>query len=232
MALEKALITNTVNAESVAVLFNPEEYTLNKDINYAQAAVPGLSAPILQFVSGNLQTLDMELFLDTYEEHKSGNQVLAQKFQDVRDLTRKVTDLMNIMPETHAPPVLLFTWASLSFTCVLSKVAQKFVMFLPDGTPVRARLTVSFSEYRNIDLEAKEVKRETADFTKRYVVGEGESLSGIAGRLYGDARLWRALAVANGIDNPRALAAGLALRVPQLPYRDPESGYLHGGERA
>ena len=231
MALEKALVTNTVNAESVAVLFNPEEYTLNKDINYAQAAVPGLSAPILQFVNGNLQTLDMELFLDTYEEHREGDKVLARKFQDVRELVRKVTDLMNIMPETHAPPVLLFTWASLSFTCVLSKVSQKFVMFLPDGTPVRAKLTTSFSEYRNIDLEAKEVKRETADFTKRYVVGEGETLSGIAGRLYGDARLWRPLALANRIENPRLLPTGLALSVPQLPYRDPDTGLMHGGSK-
>lgn len=230
MSLEKALITNTVTGESTAVLFNPEEYTLTKDMNFAQAAIPGLSAPILQFVNGNLQTLDMELFLDTYEEHRAGSQVLNRKFQDVRELTRRVTDLMNIMPETHAPPVLLFTWASLSFTCVLAKVSQKFVMFLPDGTPVRARLTVSFSEYRNADLEAKEVKRETADFTKRYVVGEDETLSGIAARLYGDARLWRPLALANRIDNPRKLPAGLALRVPQLPYRDPDTGRLHAME--
>jgi hypothetical protein len=228
MALEKAQITNTVSGDSVPVLFNPEEYTLSKDINYAQAAVPGLSAPILQFVNGNLQTLDMELFLDTYEEHKAGNKVLARKFQDVRELTRQVTDLMQIQPATHAPPVLLFTWASLSFTCVLAKVAQKFTMFLPDGTPVRARLTATFHEYRNTDLEAKEIKRETADFTKRYVVGEGETLSGIAGRLYGNARLWRVLALANGVLTPRHLPVGLALRVPQLPYRDPDSGAMHG----
>lgn len=231
MALEKALITNTVSGQSIAVLFNPEEYTLSKDINFAQAAIPGLSSPVLQFVNGNLQTLDMELFLDTYEEHRAGSQVLNQRGQDVRELTRRVTDLMNIMPETHAPPVLLFTWASLSFTCVLSKVAQKFVMFLPEGIPVRARLTVSFSEYRNADLEAKEVKRETADYSKRYLVGEGETLSAIAGRLYGDARLWRPLALANRILNPRDLVAGTSLRVPQLPYRDPDSGLVHEPER-
>jgi nucleoid-associated protein YgaU len=227
-SLEKALITNTVSGESVAVLFNPADYTLAKDINYAQSAIPGLSAPLLQFVNGNMQTLDMELFLDTYEEHSVNGKVLNQRGQDVRELARRVTDLMNIMPSTHAPPVLLFTWASLSFTCVLAKVSQKFVMFLPDGKPVRARLTVTFNEYRNIDLEAKEIKRETADYTKRYVVGEGETLSGIAGRLYGDARLWRPLALANRIENPRVLPVGLALRVPQLPYRDPDSGRLHG----
>src|ERR1700730_3291007 len=106
MALEKAQITNTVTGEVVPVMFNPEEYTTNRDINYAQTAVPGLSAPIIQFVNGNMQTLDMELFLDTYESHKEGSRVLNQAGDDVRKLTTKITDLMNIDATIHAPPVL------------------------------------------------------------------------------------------------------------------------------
>ena len=109
MALEKAVITNTVTNERVPVLFNPEEYTLSKDNNFAQVGVPGLSAPILQFVHGNMQTLEMELLVDTYEEHKEGNRTLNQAGEDVRNLTRKITDLMDIDPTTHAPPVLIFT---------------------------------------------------------------------------------------------------------------------------
>src|SRR5262245_38324123 len=129
-SLEKATITNTVTGERVPVLFNPEEYTVNRDINFAQTAVPGLSAPILQFVNGNAQTLDMELLVDTYEEHRSGGRAANRAGEDVRNLTRKITDLMNIDPGTHAPPVLLFTWASLTLTCVLGHVSQRFIMFL------------------------------------------------------------------------------------------------------
>ena len=73
--------------------------------------------------------------------------------------------------------MLLFTWSSLSFTCVLARATQRFVMFKPDGTPVRARLTVTFSQYSNAELEAKEVKRETADYTKVHVVRQGETLA-------------------------------------------------------
>jgi hypothetical protein len=217
MALVKAIITKShppaPPEEGIRVMFNPEEYTVNKDINYAQTGVPGLSAPIIQFVHGNMGTLEMELFLDTYEEHR-----------DVRQLTRRITDLMNIDATTHAPPVLLFTWASLSFTCVLARASQRFIMFLPDGTPVRARLQVTFNEFNNVDLEAKVVKRETADFSELYVVGQGETLSVIAGRTYGNPTLWRPIAVRNSIDNPRALPVGLRLLVPQLPFRDPETG--------
>jgi hypothetical protein len=227
VTLEKALITNTVTGAKVPVQFNPEEYTQNRDINYAQSAIPGLSAPILQFVNGNMQTLEMELFLDSYEEHRVGNTVVNAAQSDVRDLVNRITDLMTIQPTTHAPPVLLFTWAKLAFTCVLARASQRFVMFLPDGTPVRARLNVTFNEFRNADLEAKEIKRETSDFSKRYVVSEAETLSSIAGREYGDPRLWRLIAIANRLQRARNLPVGLKLLLPNLPYRDPDTGRVY-----
>jgi hypothetical protein len=226
-SLEKAIITNTVTAERIPVMFNPEEYTLSKDINYAQTGVPGLSAPLLQFVHGNLQTLEMELFLDTYERHQEGSRVVNRAGEDVRTLTRKITDLMNIHPTTHAPPVLLFTWGSLSFTCVLARASQRFIMFLPSGTPVRARLQVTFNEFRNADLEAKEIKRETADFTKVHVVRQGETLNAIAWETFGDPALWRPIALQNNIHDPRILAVGMQLVIPSLPFRDPETGEVY-----
>jgi nucleoid-associated protein YgaU len=224
MSLEKALITNTVTGEKLPVQFNPEEYTLSREVNYAQTAIPGLSSPLLQFVNGNMQTLEMELFCDAYEIHKVGSTVVNPAQSDVRVLTRKITDLMSIQPSTHAPPVLLFSWGTLTFSCVLARAMQRFVMFLPDGTPVRARLTVTFNEYRNAELEAMETKRETSDYSKRYVVLEGDTLSGIAGREYGDPRLWRVIAIANALQRARDLPPGLSLLLPNLPYRDADTG--------
>lgn len=227
MSLEKALITNTVTGEKIPVMFNPEEYTVSKDNNFAQMAVPGLRAPIIQFVHGNMQTLEMELFLDTYEEHRVASRVINQAGDDVRKLTRLVTDLLNIDPTTHAPPVLIFAWASLTFTCVLARATQRFIMFLPDGTPVRARLQVTFNEFTNAELEAKEIKRETVDYTKIHTVSQGETLSSIAWRTYGNPRLWRPIALRNGIDNPHVLQVGRNLILPHLPYRDPDTGEVY-----
>src|SRR4029079_909404 len=121
------LDTNDLTAvtEMITVQFNPEEYSLNKDNNFASQTIPGLSSPILQFVSGNLRTLEMELFFDTVD---------AQT--DVRDETNKVIKLLSIDSETHAPPVLRFVWGSLDFTCVLTKANQKFTRFKSDGKPV------------------------------------------------------------------------------------------------
>jgi hypothetical protein len=119
--LEKALITNTVTQARIPVQFNPEEYSLSREVNYAQAAIPWLSAPLLQFAHGNMQTLEMELLIDTYEAHTG-----TAAGSDARVVVKQVTDLMNIEP-THAPPVLLFTWGSLSFTCAGPRVAVHHV---------------------------------------------------------------------------------------------------------
>lgn len=223
MALEKATITNTATGKVLSVQFNPEEYTVNSEVTYAQSAIPGVSGPLLQFVHGNMSTLEMELFLDTLEAHRGQNDAHS----DVRVLVRAITDLMAIESTTHAPPVLLFTWGSLTFTCVLARASQKYQMFLPTGIPVRARMQVTFNEFRNIDLEAKEIKRQTADYTKRRVVGQGETLSAIAADVYDDPTVWRPLAIANGIEDPRQLPAGLELVVPRLPYRDPATSKVY-----
>ena len=120
--------------------------------------------------------------------------------------------------------MLLFTWGLLTFTCVLARVSQRFIMFRPDGVPVRARLQVTFNEFINAELEGKEIKRETADYSHRHIVHDGETLSSIAANVYHNATLWRPIAIFNQIDNPHLLETGRELLIPQLPFRDPETG--------
>ncbi|MFO7680575.1 MAG: LysM peptidoglycan-binding domain-containing protein [Chloroflexota bacterium] len=220
MALEKAILTNMVNNDQIPVLFNPEEYTINRDNNFAQMAVPGLRAPLLQFVAGNMQTLEMELLVDSHEAHQGYNSA----GQDVRELTSKITNLMNIDPTTHAPPVLLFSWGSLAFKCVLVRANQRFVMFMTDGTPVRARLQVTFNEFVNAELEAKETKRETVDYSHLHTVVQSETLSSIAQKVYQNPAMWRPIAINNNLDHPDQIKVGQELLIPQLPFRDPETG--------
>jgi hypothetical protein len=222
--LEKAVITNTVSGTKIPVLFNPTDYTVSQEINYAQAAIPGLSQPLLQFMNGNVPTLDMELFLDTNEAVIVSGRTIATAGSDVRTLVQQITNLMTIDSTTHAPPVLVFTWSSLSFTCVLAKAAQKFVMFLSDGTPVRARVQVSFKGYTSATTESKEIKRQTADYSKTYTVAQGDTLSKIAGVLYGNPALWRPIGLNNGLSDSINLVVGTQLLVPPLPYQDPETG--------
>lgn len=204
---------------AVFVEFNPEEYTYNKDNNFASVAIPGLSAPLLQYVHGNVGTLDMELLFDTYDTPDVAK-------QDVRTRTAIITDLLKIESETHAPPVVQLSWSSLQFIGVLTKASQKFLLFDPTGAPVRARLNVTFQEYVDPERQAKQDNKQTADFTKSHELTRGEDLWAIAARHYGDPTRWRAIAVANGLDDPSLLPDAGRLIIPSLPFRDPETSEI------
>src|SRR5260370_17041858 len=191
MALTKARITVEYSKAVIEVMFNPEEYSLNRDNNFVSQAIPGLSSPLVQFAHGNLRTLDMELLFDTYEARS-----------DVRMQTEKLIHLMEIDPALHAPPILIVAWASLQFRCVLTRANQKFLLFLDDGRPVRARITASFTEFIDPQHEALQVKRETADYTKQHIVLQGQTIVAVADQYYSDPPKWRPIPSSNPTHDP------------------------------
>ncbi|HEX3094538.1 MAG TPA: peptidoglycan-binding protein [Candidatus Angelobacter sp.] len=187
------------------VLFNPSDYSLSKANSISEAAIPGLESPILQYVHGNTRTLDMQLFFDTYE-----------KRTDVRDKTKAVYQLLNIVPSTHAPPICNITWRSLNFQGVLDHVSGKFTLFLDDGTPVRATLDVSFKEYIDVQVLVRKQPTESADHRKMRVVKSGDRIDNLAAEEYGDPAQWRAIAEANHLKDPGYLEPGVVLVIPPL----------------
>lgn len=201
MALDKATIINLENDEQIPVMFNPEEYSLDLGNTFAEIGIPGLQASPIQYVRGNLRTLNMELFFDTYE-----------KQADVRAETQRVTRLLEKDVTTQAPPVLLFSWGGLNFKCVLESAGQRFTMFRNDGTPVRATLTVSFKEFEPVEIEIQQGLF-IGPPTVRNII-EGDTLSKIAGEVLGDPGAWREIADLNNVDNPRLLVPGLPLIIP------------------
>jgi hypothetical protein len=207
MALSKAkiIIIKGSSQETVNVLFNPSEYVLQSGNQYAWQTIPGLQSPIAQFVSGEATTLTMDLFFDTYE---AGT--------DVRTHTSKITGLLNVDRDLHAPPTCRFVWGSLDFKGVAEKVQQRFTMFLDSGIPVRATLNVTFRSLQTMLEQYQNVPRQSADRTKQKTLKQGEQLWMLAAEEYEDPSRWRAIAEANGIDNPRKPPVGRNLVIPRL----------------
>ena len=191
----------------IPVMFNPTEYSIDKSNQFAEIGIPGLEAPLIQFVRGNVKTLTMDLFFDTYTDGGGF---------DVRHHTNLITDLLKIDSDLHAPPVCLFFWGKLSFKCVLQQMRQRFTMFNADGIPVRATLSVTFKEYRSVDIQVRETKPSSPDRTKRRIVKQGDTFWLLAAREYGDATKWRHIADRNKIDNPRFLEPGTQILIPPL----------------
>jgi hypothetical protein len=204
MALEKAEIVPEGGA-AIPVLFNPTEYRVNKGNQFSESDTPGLAAPILQYINGRARTLTMELFFDTFEGRT-----------DVRKHTSRIYNLLEIDRETHVPPVCRFRWGKFSFRGVLESVDGRFTLFLPNGTPVRATLSVSFKEAVDLKRAVREAPNESVDRRKTRTVKRGETLNTIAAAEYGDPGQWRPIARANGITDPLSLQPGQRLILPPL----------------
>src|SRR5205814_8092616 len=91
------------------VQFNPTEVTFAKGAQLAEIGIPGIDAPIQQFVRGQAEKLTLDLFFDTTE-----NGMDAQA-KSVTTLTDTFYSLVKINSQTHAPPVCQFAWNDPSF---------------------------------------------------------------------------------------------------------------------
>ena len=213
--LEKAKITVLAGGKSgtvYEVLFNPTEYSFDRSNAYKATAVPGLGSPLLQFISGDADQLSMELFLDDYTD-PTGRQ-LAPTQRSVENRIKDLSGLLNIDRDLHAPPPVRFSWGPLEFTGVIEKLGRKVSMFQPDGTPARARLSVTFKEYRTLEQQLTSPRRESADKSKRRVVVGQQALWAIAAYEYGDPAQWRLIAEGNDLDDPRDILPGQWLLLP------------------
>jgi Contractile injection system tube protein len=189
------------------VIFNPAEYSIQKGNQFSSTPLPGLSNPIVSFVNGDADVLTMDLFFDTYTDMESS---------DVREETGKIAALLEIDPQIHAPPPVLFRWGPLRFKAVIERLTQRFTMFREDGVPVRATLNVTFKEYKTIEDQLNPKPKQSSDWSKRRVVVENDRLCLIAAAEYDDPAVWRVIADANGIENPRLLQPGTEILLPPL----------------
>jgi nucleoid-associated protein YgaU len=197
--------------EEFTVIFNPTEYNLEISNSYQEAAPPGLSNPIIQFVNGQTQVLTMDLLFDTYTDGR-GESVAAR--------VKLFVEMLAIDGTFHAPPRVEFKWGQFSFKAVIEKLSQRFTMFRSDGTPVRATLNVTFKQFRSLADQLEQPRRNSSDMTKRRVFTADDALWHLAFREFREPKYWRLIARHNGIENPFAVKAGDVLLVPPVDEKE------------
>jgi len=209
---------NDKDADSVIeVSFNPTDYSVKKSNDFSEVKIPGLTAPLIQFNQGSTRTLNMELLLDTYSTTDPANIKGMIKTVDVRKkYIEKFEKLIAIDSELHAPPPCKVVWGSLDFVGILDSLDKKYILFDSDGIPVRARVTLSFKEYIPVETQVKGASTASPDRRKLFRVSEGDNIWLLADKAYGDPALWRVIAEANHIDDPKELALGRELIIPVL----------------
>jgi contractile injection system tube protein/LysM domain-containing protein len=215
----KAEIVNLDTNERLECSFNPKDYSFSKSNQWKEQKTSGKNVPQLSFEGGSPATLQMELYFDTYAKASGGS-----KPKDVRkEYTDKLWKLMMVEPKTvdkkskkGRPPRVRFLWGrAWSFTAVITQIQQKFTLFSPDGTPVRAICTVSFQQEKDEASLAPQNPTSGGESGHQFwTVSEGDTLGWIAYQSYGLTSRWREIADANNLSSVRDLVPGMVLVIP------------------
>lgn len=194
----------------VLCTFNPFEYTVSKTNTYSEESRNQSDVPQMTFKKAGSQTLKLALTFDTYE---SG--------EDVSLTTNKLWYYMQ--PKTppsggdrKEPPSVAFLWGVFRFVAVITAMTQKFTLFQPNGTPVRAKVDVTFTQHNDVnDYPAQNPTSGGDQILRTWDVTRGDRLDTIAAAIYGDATKWRQIAEYNNLDNPLTLQPGQTIIIPQ-----------------
>jgi hypothetical protein len=138
--LVKATLTTTdAGATSITFQFNPTELNIRRSvkINTSQGARTASGLPKVTFSHPDPMRITLSnLIFDTFEE---GTSVLT-KIEPIM----KATDFAGTL---QRPPTFLFAWGSINYLkCFVESTDIKYTMFLPDGTPVRAVVSITLHE--------------------------------------------------------------------------------------
>jgi hypothetical protein len=116
----------------------------------------------------------------------------------------------------HSPNYLILAWAQLQFQCVLTSMNVSYTLFMPDGTPLRAKVAVTFQSYTSETQLAKEENKNSPDMTHVVAVAAGDTLPLLCHKIYGDSGYYLKIAHFNGLLDFRNVPPGTQLLFPPL----------------
>lgn len=195
--------------------FNPKEISVTAGAQWSEKRSKKPAPP--EFTGTNPRTVAFEMFFDESE----GGEVASR----VDKLLGTVEAHKGTETKKPSPPFVAMGWGKKYYIdqAVVTSLNVKFTRFKSTGEPTRATVQVSLKEVL-IGQPKQNPTSGSEGIESERVVALGDSLASIANEELGSPTLWRALAWANGIDDPFRLAVGTKLVIP-----DPSSVGRTGG---
>lgn len=143
------------------VQFNPTSLKLSRSNNIDKGGST-TNTQKRQAFSAQPATLSFDLEFDTAEEADA-----AGSPKDVREYTRIVRQFVEPTRKkpTKAPPAVRFQWGSFMFQGIVTQLTEDLDYFAPNGTPLRAKVSVTITEQRP-EWDANEVGNGARDAAK------------------------------------------------------------------
>lgn len=213
---DKKAYLETEGGDKIPCLFNPSDLALSQINGWAGDAMPGKGVPTLRYTGAASGQLRLTLFFDTTD---TGSPVTSYTGKIVA-LMDVDTKLSGTDPKSNnaRPPWVKFHWGDFhSFKAVVSSLDLNFEYFSATGTPLRARATMTLTQYeQDLAFGPQNPTSGTPRPHRVHRLQPGETLDRIAAMHLGDPTRWRRIAEVNGVEDPLALRPGRILAIPEI----------------
>jgi Contractile injection system tube protein len=219
---DKGKVHLTDQGKDFQVQFNPQTLKLTYSNQKAGGDQPKGSST--QFVGRGVTKLSLELWFDVALATVTG----STPAKDVRNLTQEVVYFM--IPKAPAsssaknqappPPGLQISWGAFTFAGNMDSLDETLDFFSADGYPLRSNLAISITR-QEIQYDATAAATlqnpQSAGVQPYTPVQSKQTFQQIAANSSASTQPgapgWQGLALANGIENPRLVAAGALVNV-------------------
>ncbi len=209
--LNQTFTDKKAGGREVEVQFNPDslKVTYANQLEQAKGGDQSSGNPGRQFVGSGTTKLALQLWFDVTAMQKD-------PVDDVRRLTEKVIYFMTAQTsevdrKKKAPPGVRFSWGSFQFDGIVEGLEQTLDFFSPDGKPLRANISMTFSQQKILTTKFGDDGRVPAEPGRKPLksANSGDSVQKMAAKNgKGD---WQSIAAANGVEDPLRLPPGQLL---------------------
>lgn len=137
-----------------------------------------------------------------------------------QDVGTQITNFYNLCyqynGDIHKPNFLGLMWGKSLFKGRLISCETEYKMFKANGSPLRAKLSVTFEQYIDPETLKKILKKSSPDMTHLREVRQGDTLPLMCQRIYGDSGYYLQVAEKNNLDAFRTLKPGTKLYFPPI----------------
>ena len=190
-------------------LVNPNELTLAYEMEYDSAQGSGTTNSRMEFKKVKPGDLTLSFFIDG--TGASGRPA------DVRERIQVFQTVTGYNGNIHRPNYLKVVWGTLQVKrCVLKSASIAYKLFQPDGVPLRAVISATFTDNSDDQTRVAIAQDSSPDLTHVRQVQAGDTLPMLCYRIYGDPRRYVDVAHANGLDDFRRLVPGTRLLFPPV----------------
>jgi LysM repeat protein len=198
---------------SINAMFNPDSYSRTYKVNYKASEELGKNATTMIFTGAGQNDLALKLIIDgTGVVPIPGAKTVDAYIKNFKSL------VYNYNGTEHRPNYLKVSWGAndLAFVGICESISIAYSLFNPDGSALRAVMTVKFIETVGYKTKAKQAQNTSPDLTHIRTVKAGDTLPLMTFRIYGDSSYYLQVAKANNLSSVSAIKPGDQIFFPPI----------------